>query len=279
MLACLQKSCKYAKAEPQRSQNDQTRYLQFRITTRRPTTRPTGILLDNLQPSYVPRYIKEDITEVEYEPRLVTTHKVDPHWFLMPVQAWFVLSIVLAALFIVLVVIVVLLYRTIRKQKKKIRKLVISSRCGDPLHHEMCNCRRGISVASPYLGPLGRSLDGLGTLGRPIDGTLGRPIDGRYNGELSGTLQLAATTCRDSAVSRNSLRGATLANSKTKDSPAHLATLQRGSLQRATLQRGSNFHAQSYDQPTTINIGNGRRLQTTDMIEHDRDALRDVTRL
>ncbi|KAF2351277.1 hypothetical protein FHG87_017967, partial [Trinorchestia longiramus] len=90
-----------------------------RITTRRPVFGAIGIAMDDVRPSYVPRYVKDSMTEMEFEPRLMPKHRSDdPHWFLMPVQGWFVLSIILAALFIVFIVIIILLYKTVNKQKK-----------------------------------------------------------------------------------------------------------------------------------------------------------------
>ena len=42
------------------------------------------------------------------------------YWFLMPVQAWFTLSIVLAALVLILTIVCAILYHSLKKQRKKV---------------------------------------------------------------------------------------------------------------------------------------------------------------
>lgn len=71
------------------------------------------------------RYVKNTIAEMEFEPKTIeapqppTYH--NPNWFLMPVQGWFVLSIILAALLIVFIVVCSIIYNSLRKQKRKVR--------------------------------------------------------------------------------------------------------------------------------------------------------------
>ena len=71
--------------------------------------------------------MKDTIAEMEFEPKTMPappppTAPAAVHWFLMPVQGWFVLSIILAALVVVLGVGSALLYSSLRKQKRKVRR-------------------------------------------------------------------------------------------------------------------------------------------------------------
>lgn len=76
-------------------------------------------------PTHSIRYVKNTIAEMEFEPKTIeapqppTYH--NPNWFLMPVQGWFVLSIILAALLIVFIVVCSIIYNSLRKQKRKVR--------------------------------------------------------------------------------------------------------------------------------------------------------------
>ncbi|XP_037790598.1 uncharacterized protein LOC119585956, partial [Penaeus monodon] len=130
-----------------------TEKTNLRITTMRPRNEMPLVPYEDSRSAYVPRYVKEAIAEMEFEPKTVdaplqplsTSTFERPHWFLMPVQGWFVLSIILAALVIVLAVLSGILYKSLRKQKRKVKKLVnpglLVGPCVDPLKHERCQCR------------------------------------------------------------------------------------------------------------------------------------------
>ncbi|XP_042862388.1 protein enabled homolog [Penaeus japonicus] len=130
-----------------------TEKTNLRITTMRPRNEMPLVPYEDNRSAYVPRYVKEAIAEMEFEPKTIdaplqphsTSTFERPHWFLMPVQGWFVLSIILAALVIVLAVLSGILYNSLRKQKRKVKKLVnpglLVGPCVDPLKHERCQCR------------------------------------------------------------------------------------------------------------------------------------------
>ncbi|KAK3883041.1 hypothetical protein Pcinc_012616 [Petrolisthes cinctipes] len=121
-----------------------------RITTRRPIEQELPVIpYKNSHSTYVPKYVKNTIAEMEFEPKTIeapqppTYH--NPNWFLMPVQGWFVLSIILAALLIVFIVVCSIIYTSLRKQKRKVKKLLgpglVLPPCVDPVKHEVCQCR------------------------------------------------------------------------------------------------------------------------------------------
>ncbi|XP_068207079.1 uncharacterized protein [Palaemon carinicauda] len=129
-----------------------TKHSDIRITTRRPGNNLPIIPFQEKASTYVPRYVKEAIAEVEFESKtfdapeqLPPMYHPQPNWFLMPVQGWFVLSIILAALLIVLIVVTGILYKSLRNQKKKVGKIMASglalASCVDPVNHEICQCR------------------------------------------------------------------------------------------------------------------------------------------
>ncbi|XP_064102133.1 bromodomain-containing protein 4-like [Macrobrachium nipponense] len=129
-----------------------TKHSNIRITTRRPGSNLPIIPFEEKASTYVPRYVKEAIAEVEFESKTFDApeqpppmYHPQPNWFLMPVQGWFVLSIILAALLIVLLVVTGILYKSLRKQKKKVGKIMASglalASCIDPVNHELCQCR------------------------------------------------------------------------------------------------------------------------------------------
>nr|XP_045593827.1 uncharacterized protein LOC123755335 [Procambarus clarkii] len=160
----------------QRTKPRNTQKPIARGTTRRVVDQalPVGPFQDT-HSTFVPKYIKESVAEMEFEPKTVTAPQLpvyhNPNWFLMPVQGWFVLSIILAALLIVLVVVCAILYSSLKKQRKKMKKLLstglVLSGCVDPVNHEVCHCRALaplvrshtlLSEASAVSGISGRSL-------------------------------------------------------------------------------------------------------------------------
>ncbi|XP_042219598.1 uncharacterized protein LOC121864591 isoform X2 [Homarus americanus] len=134
----------------QRNKFRNTQKPYIRITTRRPGEHelPAGPFQEN-HSTYIPKYVKENIAEMEYEPKTFEAPPPpayhNPNWFLMPVQGWFVLSIILAALLIVLIVVCAIIYNSLRNQRKKLRKLLspglVLPGCVDPVNHEVCQCR------------------------------------------------------------------------------------------------------------------------------------------
>ncbi|KAK8403381.1 hypothetical protein O3P69_000468 [Scylla paramamosain] len=124
----------------------------FRITTRRPLGQELAVIpYKESYSTFEPKYVKDTIAEMEFEPKTMPAPPPPAapaavHWFLMPVQGWFVLSIILAALVVVLGVGSALLYSSLRKQKRKMKRLtggsaVMLSACSDPVKHEACGCR------------------------------------------------------------------------------------------------------------------------------------------
>ena len=82
--------------------------------------------------------MKNNIQEMEFDPKTIDAPLVPDgngsnnihgyiqnlpsnYWFLMPVQAWFTLSIVLAALVLVLAIVSIILYVSLKKQRRKVR--------------------------------------------------------------------------------------------------------------------------------------------------------------
>nr|XP_053643887.1 uncharacterized protein LOC128696587 [Cherax quadricarinatus] len=130
-----------------------------RITTRRPAGQelPLGPFQED-RSTITPKYVKETIAEMDYEPRTYETTQpptcYDTNWFLMPVQGWFVLSIILAALVIILLVVCAILYSSFMKQRRKVKKLLsaglVVPGCVDPVNHEVCQCRSVAPLVSSH---------------------------------------------------------------------------------------------------------------------------------
>ncbi|XP_050688130.1 serine/arginine repetitive matrix protein 1-like isoform X2 [Eriocheir sinensis] len=125
----------------------------LRITTRRPFGQELAVIpYKESYSTFEPKYVKDSIAEMEFEPKTMPAPPpphappAAVHWFLMPVQGWFVLSIILAALVVVLGVGSAILYSSLRKQKRKMKRLtggpaVVLPPCVDPIKHEACGCR------------------------------------------------------------------------------------------------------------------------------------------